>query len=1554
MTPGARHKLAPDFSDTPGTYPPFARRPFVRSGVIEAGDLVWFKLRFTNTGTTILDPEGFGGSLFYPQLLRKNERGEYAVAGEPYNLYFRDLEYLYPGESREMWFHLASCMPGYASPADAPTPQGFGLVPGEYKLRVRLIYRCYRTPDPFFNIWEGQLGCVWDLPFAVERGARDAPIAPGEAVLADGGADRKITRFIHTFEEFMTAFDCHLAPPAGAEGRIAGTLHLQVAPWTKHVVVKLIRGGTGAIAARAVPIAIDCGALAVRPKLDPRTCLVRNGVREPIIASQAMADMRTNVQIGPFPEVHIRARLREMAACGINVVSTTCMPWLYDDLPPRRSNHQGDALRYVLDVARDEGMRIEGIGTYPFDRATSGPIATWLTGKSFALADAGMGYGAISRADPLLPAVNAALWRYQFARWGDLYLETEDGAVPISVEDSWGWMRQDVNVRHPMGELTVKAFRAWLKAKYGAIEEVNAAWGSAFEDFDRIEPEAGQVRNRFGHIFEYTDPAHPFHDWNRAVADLDAFRTELRVKNYRETLEFVRKDIPGAVVCLRTEGANVLAAGLDPADQNSHFRHAFLSQRRCAAVAEIVQASGLVKYHADYTTLPYTPSELRFLVRSAAGQGIVPVFLPQFDNMRDIAINAAYGTDYQVHYNLPEPRKGYMMHCLTALFPWFQAVAEEGGIPGILWEDYQCDGFATETQKREMRLFAEKVREAFAAPAAREKLAAPAAARSDEWRRGAKAMRSFRRVPDYEFQGRMSREVLESYLARAITYADLLHGLGDVDENVRMLTNAGAKLVGRAIYRWGGESALEKLLETAAPIAAKVRRADPNGYLQMPGSRTLADPAGGKHWYWANTRSPACPDGFNQEETIKAIWAEPPLAEPPAASGASADARAGQEDAWPEKDWPRASAEEAGLDAALLASARDYALTGGGAGIVTRGGRLVLAWGDVREKFDLKSTTKSFGCIALGLALKDGLLKIETQARSLQPALGVPPESNARTGWLERIAILHLASQTAGFEKPGGYTPLLFEPGTKWDYSDSGPNWLAECLTLVWKRDLDEVMFERVFEPLGITRADLFWRKNSYRPATIEGVARREFGAGIHANADALARVGLLMLREGRWKEREILSRDFVQQASRVPAGHERLDVLHPETYGRASRHYGLLWWNNADGTLEDVPRDAYWSWGLYDSLIVVVPSLGIVAARAGKSWKRAEGADHYDVLKPFLGPLARSAGARRSAGAGAPCPPSPVIAGTDWAPPESIERHAKGSDNWPLAWADDDALYGAYGDGRGFEPFVPEKLSLGLARIEGAPGGVRGTNLRSPTAEALGDGARGRKASGLLCVGGVLYIWVRNAANSQLGWSSDHGATWTWADWKFTESFGCPSFLSFGRDYAGARDEFVYVYSHDAGSAYVRADRMVLARAPKERMRERAAYEFFARLDERGGGRWTRDIAGRGAVFTRRGGCYRSSVSYDAGLRRYLWCQTGQGEDTRVAGGFAIYDAPEPWGPWTTAFSTENWDVGPGESMHLPPKWMSADGLTVHLVFSGDDCFSVRRGTLRLRAAAP
>ena len=126
------------------------------------------------------------------------------------------------------------------------------------------------------------------------------------------------------------------------------------------------------------------------------------------------------------------------------------------------------------------------------------------------------------------------------------------------------------------------------------------------------------------------------------------------------------------------------------------------------------------------------------------------------------------------------------------------------------------------------------------------------------------------------------------------------------------------------------------------------------------------------------------------------------------------------------------------------------------------------------------------------------------------------------------------------------------------------------------------------------------------------------------ANVDAMARIGYLYLRGGTWKGKQIIPSEFVELARHTVDSVVGLPEVDPKRYGNASDHYGLLWWNNADGALEEVPRDAYWSWGLYDSLIVVIPSLDIVVARAGKSWQR-KWDGHYDVLKPFLGPIVAS-----------------------------------------------------------------------------------------------------------------------------------------------------------------------------------------------------------------------------------------------------------------------------------------------------------------------------------------
>jgi hypothetical protein len=61
-----------------------------------------------------------------------------------------------------------------------------------------------------------------------------------------------------------------------------------------------------------------------------------------------------------------------------------------------------------------------------------------------------------------------------------------------------------------------------------------------------------------------------------------------------------------------------------------------------------------------------------------------------------------------------------------------------------------------------------------------------------------------------------------------------------------------------------------------------VKEHDPAGHFQPATRRALMDPIGSVVRYSANRSSPACPDGSGQEDTIRAIWSDPPLVIPSA------------------------------------------------------------------------------------------------------------------------------------------------------------------------------------------------------------------------------------------------------------------------------------------------------------------------------------------------------------------------------------------------------------------------------------------------------------------------------------------------------------------------------------------------------------------------------------------------------------------------------------------------------------------------------------------------
>jgi hypothetical protein len=675
-------------------FPPLDRDSLVRSGLIRRCGIVWFHFRLTNTGDTILSPEGLSGAFAAPVLHSLGEDGEVVQSGRPVNNLVRFLHPLYPGESVDLWTDVYCPWQGGA--------HNRGLVPGRYRLDLSLVTRYHKEWNYWWNIWHGVAAATLRVPLEVTETGGDRPV---EAELEFGNTSDRRPGYLAAFEEFMTAFN---RVPPGTEGRrVRDVVHVQVAPWTREITLKLILDRDGSIATVRVPVTVSQETLGIRYNPDNVMVLERdNGMLEPVFAAQAMPGMRSGLQLGPYGEIHMRERIREMKDLGVNVLINTSGGWWISELTGRSTVEMHSAsYKYWHDtLVREEGMTLMGWSVYPPSSRRWTEVAEVLLGEDLEYAT-------------VVPRVIAAWAKYNYKRWGDLWFRTRDGRTIVDMEDSWGWMRDDINLRYLLGPRSLERFRDWVRDKYGTIEAANKAWNSDYASFDQIDPQVDQGKEgdidglSLPHGPVYNRVEHPFHDWSPACADWDRFRTFLRMDIVRKAQELMSDTIPNPRLCLRTEGANLVVPG-DPESESPHLRHVYYSQRRNAMIHEVWVEQGVLDFHSDYTTLPYTEAEWRQAMRSMVKDGVIPVYLPQFDHMRDILLQDAYGRPYDVHYGYDRPVKGVMIHCLMAAYPWWKATYEEGGAPGIIWSDYLCDGFATETQKRELRLLRQHLNQA--------------------------------------------------------------------------------------------------------------------------------------------------------------------------------------------------------------------------------------------------------------------------------------------------------------------------------------------------------------------------------------------------------------------------------------------------------------------------------------------------------------------------------------------------------------------------------------------------------------------------------------------------------------------------------------------------------------------------------------------------------------------------------------------------------------------------------------------------------------------------
>jgi CubicO group peptidase (beta-lactamase class C family) len=258
--------------------------------------------------------------------------------------------------------------------------------------------------------------------------------------------------------------------------------------------------------------------------------------------------------------------------------------------------------------------------------------------------------------------------------------------------------------------------------------------------------------------------------------------------------------------------------------------------------------------------------------------------------------------------------------------------------------------------------------------------------------------------------------------------------------------------------------------------------------------------------------------------------------------------------------------------------------SGAKTGLVVRHGRIVGEWyfDDAKpdSQYLVYSTTKSFSAIAIGLAIADGKLKLDSRVGDFFPD-AAPAEKRD-------ITVRQLLSMTSGahsdndilkredlFEYVLKELPIDSPPGEKWVYNNSGLSLLSPVVHKATGKNIDQLLDEQVFRQIGIQPSDWHWDTRGGTPIPY---------SGLYITARALARFGLLALNKGQWRGKKVISSDWVNECTR-PSQDTTL-------------MYGYLWWTNHVGAWSSVPRDAFATMGKYGNSMLMVPSLDLIVLR--------------------------------------------------------------------------------------------------------------------------------------------------------------------------------------------------------------------------------------------------------------------------------------------------------------------------------------------------------------------
>jgi CubicO group peptidase (beta-lactamase class C family) len=267
---------------------------------------------------------------------------------------------------------------------------------------------------------------------------------------------------------------------------------------------------------------------------------------------------------------------------------------------------------------------------------------------------------------------------------------------------------------------------------------------------------------------------------------------------------------------------------------------------------------------------------------------------------------------------------------------------------------------------------------------------------------------------------------------------------------------------------------------------------------------------------------------------------------------------------------------------------------GGPAGMIIKNGYIVARWGDINRVDMTFSVTKSYLSTIAGLAVDAGLIHdVHDKVKDYVWDKTFDGKHNASINWE------HLLTQSSDWSgslfgqkdwadrppKDGGIddwkTRTLQTPGTVFEYNDVRVNVLAYSLLQVWRKPLPVVLKEKIMDPIG---ASTTWRWYGYSTSwvNVDGVKIQSVsggghsGGGIFINTMDQARFGLLFLRNGNWKGKQLISKQWINAA---------------RTSSAANASYGYMWWlNKGNRKVPGVGESVYVAAGFGGNYIVVDP----------------------------------------------------------------------------------------------------------------------------------------------------------------------------------------------------------------------------------------------------------------------------------------------------------------------------------------------------------------------------